>query len=77
MLWLPQAKGGNMPERFSHSIPFEYHGQRFVQIGDAGHPCWCLVPAEPYQRVLAVVEALNLWDRAQSLVPNMIKKLSS
>lgn len=65
-----------MPSRFTHSVPFVVNGQRFVQVGDAGHCCWCLVPAEPYDRVQYVIDALNLKDAADTLAVSTAIRLA-
>ncbi len=69
-----------MPERFTHSVPFMMNGQRYVQVGDAGHCCWCLVPVpengESSARLEYLLNALNLYEACETNRLRMLAALS-
>ena len=64
-----------MPNRFTNSVPFKFHGWDFVQVVDASNSCWCLVPCDDPVLVQQVLDALNLWDRSQQIAPMVAQAL--
>ena len=65
-----------MPEKWTHSIRFvdRATGKDVVQIGDASGR-WLVIPCDDYVWVQYVIDALNLMDRSEKIVPQVTQAL--